>query len=117
MAPTNKYNKIGHWALGFGLQFVNGLLYSNFREDRQLPPENDAKPQLWVNLNGLNEYGHVTAWKFYEELRDVAAYWSAVRVLDILSDLTEVIQGATVGWFFEKALWLWLGYKLAGWIG
>ena len=81
MPPSERQKKLesfAHILMGFGAGLVNLRLLLTLREWKQLPPENDKHPvQHW---NG-------------EE------YWSAIRVIDILTDSREYDIGVTASWF------------------
>jgi len=110
---SNKYNKIGHYALGFFSAFAPVFKYLIVREVNQFPPENNAHPELFVKTyNGPTVHNFKTVWR--QRVEDTEAYWSEVRVMDTMNDLLESATAHQIGWFAEKVLWLWLGYKLAG---
>ena len=90
---SNKYNKLGHWAMGFASQFVNGRYWwLHRREIKQLPPENDRYPVRWIPIGD--------------------EYWSKARVMDTLNDSTQYDEGGTLGWFVVVALSVKLGMWL-----
>jgi len=113
---TNKYNKVGHYALGFFSAFAPVFKYLIVREVHQFPPENKAHPELFVKTATTSvARDFKTVWR--QRVAGTEAYWSEVRVMDTMNDLLESATAHQLGWLFEKALWLWLGYKLAGLAG
>lgn len=91
-SDDNRFNTLGHVLMGLANGFLPLNLLWTRREINQLPPENDANPVKWHQINGR--------WK---------QYWSEERVRDTLDDLHEVAFGQTVGWFMTLGMGLAVG--------
>ena len=112
---SNKLNKPGHYALGFAAAHVPGLAwFIGQREINQLPPENDDNLVIYVENVSHNKGQVIEARVGQRVLKFTKAYYSAVRVLDSLTDIRECMIGLEVGRVFAIAECVLLGYWLAG---
>ncbi len=89
-----RLESIAHIAMGLGAALVGLGLLLHRREWRQLPPENDANPVLWIKLRGAQHSWSVS----HNPFGGGDQYWSKARVMDTLRDLREYQIGATIAW-------------------
>ena len=108
-----------HRAMGFGAMLLNLRLLLTRREFKQLPPENDRYPVLYVekdiddDKDEPGEWRVLPTWTGYEQWvfgRPPIEYWATPRVMDTLNDSREYDQGGTCGWFVLVAACVGLGY-------
>lgn len=78
------YEPTLHRLMGFGAGILNLGLLLDRRERRQLPPENDRNPVVFIAR---------------ESRRLGGEYWSKIRVMDTLDDMRDYARGQTVAWF------------------
>ena len=100
------YEPTLHRLMGFGAGILNLGLLLDRRERKQLPPENDRYPLVWVSNSGPGpRYG-------YEEFEDSDAYWPKVRVMDTLDDIRDFARGQTAAWFVVLGIGILLGRSI-----
>jgi hypothetical protein len=101
-----------HMAMGFAASLVNARLLLARREFRQLPPENDEFPVVYIDPAHLHHDGGYTEAYWPRQATTDNEYWSRARVLDTLNDLKQYDIGGTVGWFFLVAAAFAAGMRL-----
>ena len=117
-----RYEPTLHRLLGLVASAIPGgvLLVYWIRELKRLPPENDANPVVYLLVDAKGN----TLWPFtnrdtakLEAIKDgdvVREYWSKVRVMDLLNDTKEYLQGAAVGWLLTLGLGVLIGWGVWG---
>lgn len=94
---SKRLESAAHIAMGFGAELLNLGLLLERRERRQLPPENDEYPVVWVDpgSHATRAYrGSITP-----PAKHMHEYWSKARIMDTLDDSREYLIGQTVAWF------------------
>lgn len=97
------YEPTLHRLMGLGAGILNLGLLLDRRERRQLPPENDRYPVIWVSNSGPGpRYER-------EEFENSDAYWAKARVMDTLDDIRDFARGQTAAWFVVLGIGILLG--------
>ena len=106
-----KVESVLHVIMGFFATILNLRLLLTLREYKQLPPENDKNPVVWINCEKRGrDWDWCKAW--LGSGYGGKEYWSKERVMDTLKDSLEYDIGATLGWFVVFLLGVLFGIKL-----
>lgn len=101
MSTLKRWESAGHIALGFLCELLPLRLLLDRREDKQLPPENDRYPVLYLGdtepVDCRDERRMWIGGTMESDGDD--EYWSKARVMDTLRDMREYSIGGTIGWF------------------
>ena len=109
-----RYEPTLHRLLGLVASAIPGgvLLVYWIRELKRLPPENDRYPVAWLDpeTHSMRCYtGSITL-----PTRYMDEYWSKARVMDLLNDTKEYLQGAAFGWLIPLGLGVLIGWGVWG---
>lgn len=100
-----------HVIMGFIATIFNLRLLLTLREYKQLPPENDKNPVVYIS-----SIRHGEGWSWCKAwLRSSYGgkeYWAKDRVMDTLRDSLEYDIGSTLGWFVVFSLGVLFGMNL-----
>tara|TARA_R110000823_G_scaffold315445_1_gene447619 strand:+ start:1053 stop:1379 length:327 start_codon:yes stop_codon:yes gene_type:complete len=105
------FESVLHVIMGFIATIFNLRLLLTLREYKQLPPENNKNPVIWVDVDIVgNDWDWCKAW--LGSAYGGKEYWSKERVMDTLKDSLEYDIGASLGWFVVFSLGVLLGMNL-----
>ena len=104
------YEPFLHRCMGFLAMLTNTRLLLTRREMKQLPPENDRYPVIFIVKYPRK------SWVVHTDLGG-DEYWSKARVMDTLNDSKQYDQGGSIGWFVLVGASMLLGAMLHRWLG
>lgn len=99
-----------HRLMGFCAMLANLRLLLDLREYKQLPPENDRFPVVWVDPTTKATRAYTGS--LNPPTPDMDEYWPAARAMDTLDDLNQYSQGGTVAWPFVFGAGVVIGWWL-----
>ena len=104
------FESVLHVIMGFFASIFNLRLLLTLREYKQLPPENDKNPVVYITTIRTKDWDWCKAW--LRSSYGGKEYWAKERVMDTLKDSLEYDIGASLGWFVVFSLGVLFGMNL-----